>query len=406
MNNGSVTIDEARSGPIILEAFLLELIEGIESIDKVLFNNILSSDLKNLEYTVSIDPNLYIGSLTTLFRYPLDRLRNIVQGSKYSKKAIDLLISSTNGNKFSFSRIFFFFNHIQKELEKNKLDKLRSDFKNIEFYINEVFQISSHESSQEKLTFFNGDLAYRSWQEILKLNEFIKIVRQKISSENFEETAFLDYGQLFTDWKDDVNLSKMIDNQYWENREHKQKKNIESLQDQINFIETKMHDKFSNELEEVKNFRKSAELILKDVEKLRADKAQSVYEESFDSQYVQSRKLVVDWDPKGKKKYLNSSLLFWGGAGMLLALTTLIYFFWQFHTITSNKEIQVVLARLSVFPLISILIWFCFHQYNRQKIIVEDYAHKKTVALSISTFIDQINNCSGLIQQDTFLREY
>ena len=119
---------------------------------------------------------------------------------------------------------------------------------------------------------------------------------------------------------------------------------------------------------------------------------------------MQSRKLVVDWDPKGKKKYLNSSLLFWGGAGMLLALTTLIYFFWQFHTITSNKEIQVVLARLSVFPLISILIWFCFHQYNRQKIIVEDYAHKKTVTLSISTFIDQINNDASKEVRENFYR--
>ena len=53
---------------------------------------------------------------------------------------------------------------------------------------------------------------------------------------------------------------------------------------------------------------------------------------------------------------------------------------------------ELIFLRLSVLPVGLLIIWFGVSQYNKQKFILEDYAHKKTLALSISVFRESLKS--------------
>ena len=60
--------------------------------------------------------------------------------------------------------------------------------------------------------------------------------------------------------------------------------------------------------------------------------------------------------------------------------------------ILSGKDIStnVLIGRILMVPILSIGLYFCISQYNKQKNIIEDYAYKTVVAKAIVGFSEQI----------------
>ncbi len=55
-----------------------------------------------------------------------------------------------------------------------------------------------------------------------------------------------------------------------------------------------------------------------------------------------------------------------------------------------HGEIPIIVSRLFIAPLLLVGTWFCASQYIKQKNIVEDYAHKKVLALSLLSIKEEI----------------
>ena len=109
----------------------------------------------------------------------------------------------------------------------------------------------------------------------------------------------------------------------------------------------------------------------------------SNYGKRYLEQYTNSLKLFND------RGSWNSPLLLWSALGFVISIVSfglIIYIL-----IENTFTVQQILIRLSFIPISSLLIWFCFHQYNRQKNIIEEYAHKKTVAMSLAVFADRLD---------------
>lgn len=98
----------------------------------------------------------------------------------------------------------------------------------------------------------------------------------------------------------------------------------------------------------------------------------------YDDQYESSKGSVKGW--------LISS-------GILLLLAVLVCM-WALIGYDSSRELIYIFSRLSVVPLLLGGLWFCATQYIKQKHIIEDYAYKRVLALSMVSFRNEIKNSS------------
>ncbi|KFF70304.1 hypothetical protein IW01_10820 [Pectobacterium brasiliense] len=99
----------------------------------------------------------------------------------------------------------------------------------------------------------------------------------------------------------------------------------------------------------------------------------------FKAQYENAKKLVFLW--------LLSGGFFLVGA-ILICLATV---FPEVTNTLINKgqgdaygnQTSIIIARLAIAPLFLLGAWFCAYQYNKQKQLIEDYAYKKVLTLSL-----------------------
>lgn len=177
---------------------------------------------------------------------------------------------------------------------------------------------------------------------------------------------------------------------------------FESLKSEIETIHVSMDELYKSSSEIRKIFYKSVEKAeecietasiateyfdgkVKDVENLKI-KADSILNLSgtvslgkfFDDQYNESKKSVWLW-------------LVACGVLLLSAVGACGWALWHFE---KNFEILYLVSRLSVVPLILGGLWFCANQYIKQKHIIEDYAYKRVLALSMVSFRNEINDVS------------
>ncbi|MBA5238361.1 MULTISPECIES: hypothetical protein [Pectobacterium] len=104
----------------------------------------------------------------------------------------------------------------------------------------------------------------------------------------------------------------------------------------------------------------------------------------FKAQYENAKRLVVLW------------LLF---GGLFLIGAILICLATVFPEVTNTlidkrleggSQTSIIIARLAIAPLFLLGAWFCAYQYNKQKQIIEDYAYKKVLTLSLLSIKSEI----------------
>jgi hypothetical protein len=95
----------------------------------------------------------------------------------------------------------------------------------------------------------------------------------------------------------------------------------------------------------------------------------------FDEQYKNSSKNIHLW-------LIGASVSLTAAIGICI---------WTLVGNTGEHEISYIISRLSVVPLALAGVWFCATQYIKQKNILEDYAYKRVLALSMISFREEIS---------------
>lgn len=98
----------------------------------------------------------------------------------------------------------------------------------------------------------------------------------------------------------------------------------------------------------------------------------------YDDQYIASKSSVKGW------------LI---SCGVLLSVAVIVCM-WALLGYGSNREALYLISRVSVVPLLLGGLWFCATQYIKQKHIIEDYAYKRVLALSMVSFRNEIKDSS------------
>ena len=96
--------------------------------------------------------------------------------------------------------------------------------------------------------------------------------------------------------------------------------------------------------------------------------------EAFDNQYklASSRWLTLSW--------------LVAGAVFMIAILSIGIWIVKDH----NLEINILIGRALLIPILVIGLYFCLNQYSKQKDIIEDYAYKKVISQAIVGFSEQL----------------
>ncbi|EXU77299.1 hypothetical protein [Erwinia mallotivora] len=112
----------------------------------------------------------------------------------------------------------------------------------------------------------------------------------------------------------------------------------------------------------------------------------------FKDQYEKSKKGAIIW-----------ALI--GGAFLLGAIIEclLAVFLTDSLPNINDGNLHYLISRLLIAPLFLIGTWFCANQYVKQKNIIEDYAYKKVLSLSLLSIKDEIEK-TGADNTTEFIR--
>lgn len=153
--------------------------------------------------------------------------------------------------------------------------------------------------------------------------------------------------------------------------------NIQKSEDRLTNLAAKMDD---NE-DQLKIFTKERENLLANAEEMLNSARQALnystaqgISEAFDTQHT------------------NSQGFFKVGVWLLAASIFMFLIIGISYWILSGQRIEtnVLIGRILMIPILSIGLYFCISQYNKQKTIIEDYAYKTVIAKAIVGFSEQI----------------
>ncbi|WP_353215650.1 hypothetical protein [Salinisphaera hydrothermalis] len=203
---------------------------------------------------------------------------------------------------------------------------------------------------------------------------------------------------------------------------------ISSAQDQLqNFSEER--DKFFELRNEAESNRKTVESFFNEIDARQAQLSQQQkstesyletlksYEERNDKYLEIVQKIIADAESalqlsgevslgRHFSEYFESSkkgLWRWlvGGAAFLIAAIGLGI--WSIVWSAHNGPITELVVRISLIPLTLLGAVFCATQYVKQKRLIEDYGHKKVLALSITSFRNQFEGTEYSDEGKAFL---
>lgn len=209
---------------------------------------------------------------------------------------------------------------------------------------------------------------------IKKLNELEEKQRKLTSAYNIdiekykERISFID-----VTYEKVTNFVKNITNYDSENKKVSDKISsteiiAASLEKKINTLENDLDSK-----------HKKLDTILKQSEEVLGKASTAALGQFFKEQYEHSKKFLWIWPSMG--------LFFLAGAIILCIVTV-------FPGLTSSKdgvnEVSFIISRIIVSPLFLLGAWFCANQYVKRKNIIEDYAYKKVLSLSLLSFKAEI----------------
>lgn len=139
--------------------------------------------------------------------------------------------------------------------------------------------------------------------------------------------------------------------------------------------------------EKLNNLHQRAEDILKRSEDILTHTGSSALGGNFNAQYETAKKFIYMWPVFG-----------------LISLGTAIWICMNaISSHSSDGETSILIARIAISPIALIGVWFSGNQYIKQKQIIEDYAYKKTIALSLISFKNEIKNAETNHERDYIL---
>lgn len=179
---------------------------------------------------------------------------------------------------------------------------------------------------------------------------------------------------------------------------------LESVEEQIERLENKKYDvldqrsqaigdlkehhrtlveEYENELNKIQTKRRDAEEI---EEKL------SNLEETASDLLDKTTSSALGEEFSDRKEEMERPLLLWKVAsaasiGLLLLVSGIIYM----DIGVSNTSTSINIAKIALLLPISVAVWFCVSNYNRQKKLMEEYEFKSRMAVSLVGFREVLN---------------
>jgi len=309
--------------------------------------NLLSSTLQNIKSFIHTPGNLYaqvdelkVNLRPFNIRYFEDRF---IEFDKEMEEASRIKINIQE-DKFE----------IQKEIEEIKREAeeiIKRQEESKEQLANLDIQIEGIQKKKEELE-----------EEILSLeskNE--EIEKLKNSSIDISETIKTSLSEVSSNEKVIKNFAT----------------NIQKSEDRLTNLSAKMDE---NE-EQLKSFTKERESFLKDAEKMLDSARQAL-------NYSTAQGISAAFDTQ----HTNSQGFFKVGVWLLTAAVFMVLIIGISYWILSGQSIEtnVLIGRILMIPILSIGLYFCISQYNKQKTIIEDYAYKTVIAKAIVGFSEQI----------------
>ena len=139
--------------------------------------------------------------------------------------------------------------------------------------------------------------------------------------------------------------------------------------------------------EKLNTLHERASEILRRSEEILTNTGSSALGGNFNEQYNIAKKFIYIWP-------------FFGLISLLSAICICIN---AINNHATDGESVILIARLAISPIALIGVWFSGNQYIKQKQIIEDYAYKKTIALSLISFKNEIKNAETTHERDYIL---
>lgn len=213
-----------------------------------------------------------------------------------------------------------------------------------------------------------------------KLNELESAQRKLVSSFIINNDAYKEKVSIIDVAYERVEQFTKSISKYQKNQEHIDDRlkvtlvEAENLKEKVDNIDSTIEAK-----------QNTLDTILRQAEEVLGKASTAALGQFFKEQYEHSQKHLWVWPTMG--------FAFLSGAISICVITvfpSLLHTNVLLDTEPAINELSFIISRLIVSPLFLIGAWFCASQYVKRKSIIEDYAYKKVLSLSLLSFKAEI----------------
>jgi|GEM_PF-2647697 len=360
----SLTIKEAKT-------FLSHLEAVNNSIRGSL--NTTESDLKE-GYEVD-----NIGGSSSWASYRLtdyDQWRDLPIGNVYSYiEAIKPIVRVLKRNESRSDRLL-----------STKIESLDEDKKNISIKLQDALALNiKHQESVEALE----DSINESSEIIERIDEVIKVNKERLG----------ELEGLYHDFKSKLDDAESLTEKIEEYRDEvveyssETKANARYVGDFISTINSKIEvfEKFGRDKDKVLDEYAS---IIEKISEGESKASVLIGKAKQALQTTTSYSLGMHFKEQYETAKENHHYWLYGSGGFMVSALSICV--WVLLDKGNQDNLAYIISRLSVIPLCLAGVWFCSVQYVKGKRIIEDYAYKKVLALSIVGFRDELAKVSDI----------
>lgn len=261
----------------------------------------------------------------------------------------------------------------RKEEFLNHIDEIQRKCESLGDYIDKLEDIKQQgEKSQEEINAAYESLSSKV-SELSKRSSELDELLAKTDNVRKESELYLQ-----NDKKNTQEINSLLNDA----KSHKEiiesfSKRVEKREAQLESQEEKT-EKFNETLDEYgvtqKNYLNEAEALIDNAKTALQYKTAEGLSAAFSEKYQETK------SDRSTKAWVISAGMF-----VFLAIGVGIWIVWE-----KDLNLDAIVGRLSLLPILLGAAWFCASQYVKQKNIAEDYAYKSVLAKSIVGFSDQL----------------
>ncbi|MFR0656616.1 hypothetical protein SB719_18750 [Pantoea sp. SIMBA_079] len=355
----------------VLDSILSCLRESIESatpwIEQILKEEKTDSELEQIKKAINIVQTISIYSIP---RHPLTP--NLIP----ARQVYDLSISNLNEKLDQLKPLFRFLSYNPKSAKEISLKELRKLNKEvltsltkstslIEEIKRNVRASASIKKEMEHLHSSSNHLTEEMEDYCTKADENI----EKIKSQALKNQSLLDESN---ESRDKIEQYRLL---------------AETLVDETTKDRDTIHKQLSSTQEAIAKVESASSTASKAADILNGLKEQSkeVLQKANDI-LTTSGSVVLGQNFEGQYTEAKAGLKLWPIAGAISLSVAIGICIYAIQTHIERGGAAIIIARLAIAPIALIGVWFSASQYIKQKHIIEDYAYKKTLALSLVSF--------------------